>query len=168
MLQSLFDSQIKTLGVVLAFILAMFIILFRNMKLSFIAIISNIIPIGLIFGFMGIFNIPLDIMTITIASISIGIGIDDAIHYIHRYESEFAKDKNYTNAMVRTHKALGSAMYFTTLIIMLGFSILVFSNLIPTIYFGLLTMFTMFVCLVSSIVLLPRLLIILKPFGKQH
>ncbi len=165
MLQSLFDSQIKTLGVVLAFILAMFIILFRNMKLSFIAIISNIIPIVLIFGFMGIFNIPLDIMTITIASISIGIGIDDAIHYIHRYESEFAKDKNYTNAMVRTHKALGSAMYFTTLIIILGFSILVFSNLIPTIYFGLLTAVTMFVSLVSSLILLPKLILLLKPFS---
>lgn len=165
MLQSLFDSQIKTLGFVLLFIFIMFIILFKNIKLSIIAIISNIIPIGLIFAFMGIFNIPLDIMTITIASISIGIGVDDAIHYIHRYKEEFEKNKCYVESMKKTHKAVGSAMYSTTLIIMIGFSILILSNLIPTIYFGLLTAVTMFVSLVSSLILLPKLILLLKPFS---
>jgi len=166
MLQSLFDSQIKTLGFVVGILLLMFIILFRSLKIAFIAIITNIVPIGIVFGIMGWLEIPLDIMTITIAAISIGIGVDDTIHYIHRFKEEYRKDHDYIQAMKRSHSSIGYAMYYTTLAVVLGFSILVLSNLIPTIYFGILTVIVMITILSSALLLLPRLLIIFKPYNK--
>ena len=164
MLQSLFDSQILTLGVVAIVLFIMFLILFRSISIAFIAIVSNIIPIGIIFGLMGWFSIPLDLMTITIAAISIGIGVDDTIHYIHRYKEEFLFDKNYIKAMQRAHNSIGYAMFYTSLAVVVGFSILVFSNFIPTIYFGLLTMLVMVVVLLSALLLLPKLIIMFRPF----
>lgn len=166
MLQSLFDSQIKTLGFVIAILFGMFLVLFRSIKLAFIAIVSNIVPISIVFAVMGFGQIPLDIMTITIAAISIGIGVDDTIHYMHRFKEEFKKDHDYVGAMRRSHSSIGYAMTYTSLAVMVGFSILVLSNLIPTIYFGLLTVVVMATILASALLLLPRLLIILKPFSK--
>ncbi len=165
MLQSLFESQILTIGFVVIALFIMFLILFRSIKVAFIAIISNLIPIGIVFGLMGWIGIPLDIMTITIAAISIGIGVDDTIHYIHRYKEEFKKDYNYINAMRRSHNSIGYAMYYTTLSVILGFSILVLSNLIPTIYFGVLTVIVMVAMLSSALLLLPRLLVTMKPYN---
>ncbi len=167
MLQSLFDSQILTLGVVALVLFIMFLILFRSLSIAFIAIISNIIPIGVIFGLMGWFGIPLDLMTITIAAISIGIGVDDTIHYIHRYKEEFHFDRDYILTMRRTHNSIGYAMFYTSFAVVVGFSILIFSNFIPTIYFGLLTMLVMIVVLLSALLLLPKLLIVFKPFDKR-
>jgi predicted RND superfamily exporter protein len=141
-------------------------LLFRSLKLTWIALIVNIIPIGMVFGLMGWLHIPLDIMTITIAAIAMGIGIDDTIHYIHRFQAEFAKDNRYYFSMHRANNSIGNAMYFTTLVIVIGFSILTFSNLIPTIYFGLLTMVVMVAALISDLILLPKLLLLLKPFKK--
>jgi predicted RND superfamily exporter protein len=164
MLQSLFDSQITTLGIVLLILFVMFMMLYRSILLTLIALSVNIIPIGVIFGFMGWFNIPLDIMTITIAAIAIGIGVDDTIHYLHRFHKEFKKDPDYPKIVHLTNNSTGNAMYYTSLSVIVGFSILVLSNLIPTIYFGLLTMLTMFIALVSNLVLLPRLLIYLQPY----
>ena len=138
--------------------------LFRNLKVAFIAILVNIVPIGIVFAIMGIFGIPLDIMTITIAAISIGIGVDDTIHYIHRFKEELKHDHDYTNAMIRSHKSIGYAMYYTSLVVVCGFSILVLSNLVPTIYFGLLTVLVMITMLISALILLPKLLIWLKPY----
>ncbi|CAA6810776.1 MAG: Unknown protein [uncultured Sulfurovum sp.] len=166
MLQSLFDSQIATLGFVLLIIAFMFLVLFRSLKVALIAIAVNIIPIGIIFGFMGWFGIPLDIMTITIAAIAVGIGVDDTIHYLHRFKDEFAKTGNYMKAVERSSNSIGNAMQYTSVTIMLGFSILVLSNLIPTIYFGLLTMLVMFAALIADLILLPKLLVIFKPFKK--
>ena len=166
MLQSLFDSQIKTLGFVIIILFLMFIVLFRSLKVALIAIITNIVPIGIVFGLMGWLEIPLDIMTITIAAISIGIGVDDTIHYIHRFKEEYKLDHNYIETMKRSHESIGYAMYYTTLVVVLGFSILVLSNLIPTIYFGLLTVIVMITMLCSALLLLPRLLIIFKPYGR--
>jgi uncharacterized protein len=165
MLQSLFDSQIKTLGMVVILLFIMFLILFRSIKVAFIAILANIIPISSIFGIMGFLGIPLDIMTITIAAISIGIGVDDTIHYIHRFKDEFKFDHNYLNAMKRSHESIGYAMYYTSIIVIIGFSILVLSNLIPTIYFGVLTVVVMATILASALLLLPKLIIIIKPFN---
>lgn len=167
MLQSLFDSQIKTLGLVIILLFAMFLILFKSIKIAIIAILANMVPISSIFGIMGFFEIPLDIMTITIAAISIGIGVDDTIHYIHRFKDEFKSDHNYLNAMKRSHKSIGYAMYYTSLVVIIGFSILVLSNLIPTIYFGLLTVVAMATILASALLLLPRLIILLEPFKKN-
>jgi predicted RND superfamily exporter protein len=163
MLQSLFDSQISTLGTVVAILFIMFLILFRNFYLSVLAIIANIIPVGVIFGFMGWMKIPLDMMTITIAAISIGIAVDDTIHYIHRFKLEFAKTQDYKQSMFNTHKSIGTAMFYTSVIIMIGFSVLVLSNFIPTIYFGLLTLLAMFMAIVADLFLLPVLLLIFKP-----
>jgi predicted RND superfamily exporter protein len=166
MLQSLFHSQITMLGLVLLIVFLMFLILFRSLKLTFIALIVNIVPIAMVFGFMGWLHIPLDIMTITIAAIAMGIGIDDTIHYIHRFQVEFETDNRYYLSMHRTNNSIGNAMYFTTLVIVIGFSILTLSNLVPTIYFGLLTMFAMIAALLSDLILLPKLLLLFKPFKK--
>ena len=171
MLQSLFDSQIKTLGFVVGILFIMFLILFRSFKIATIAILANIVPISIIFGIMGWLNIPLDVMTITIAAISIGIGVDDTIHYIHRFHEEYKKDHNYMNAMTRSHESIGYAMTYTSLVVIVGFSILILSNLIPTIYFGLLTVVVMITILASALLLLPKLLIAFKPYGikaKSH
>jgi predicted RND superfamily exporter protein len=166
MLQSLFNSQVSTLGFTIIVLFIMFLILFKSIKVALIALTSNIIPISSIFGIMGWLNIPLDVMTITIAAIAIGIGVDDTIHFIHRFEEEFKVDHNYINAMKRSHQSIGYAMYYTSLVIILGFSILVLSNLIPTIYFGLLTVITMISVLSADLLLLPKLLLIFKPYNK--
>ncbi len=166
MLQSLYHSQITMISLVLLIIFLMFFILFRSFKLTLIALTVNIIPIGMVFGFMGWLHIPLDIMTITIAAIAMGIGVDDTIHYIHRFKVEFAKDNFYYFTMHRANTSIGNAMYYTTLTVVIGFSILTLSNLIPTIYFGLLTMLVMAAALISNLILLPKLLLLFKPLKK--
>lgn len=163
MLQSLFSSQITTLSLVVLILFIMFLLLFRSIMLTLIALIVNIIPIGIIFGFMGWLHIPLDIMTITIAAIAMGIGVDDTIHYIHRFKDEFDKSHNYPVVMQRTNESIGYAMVYTSITVIIGFSILMLSNLIPTIYFGLLTMIVMAAALISNLILLPKLLLLIKP-----
>ena len=167
LLQSLFKSQILTIGVVFVAILLMFIISFRNIKMAALAIIPNIVVASLVLGLMGWLHIPLDIMTITIAAICIGIAVDDTIHYVHRFTEEFSKDINYWAAVKRSHDSIGRAMYYTTITITLGFSILALSNFIPSIYFGLLTGFPMLVALLADLTLLPVLIVWLKPMAKQ-
>ncbi|AOY88683.1 transporter [Marinobacter salinus] len=165
MLQSLFDSQIKTIGMVFLSIMAMFLLLFRSIKLALIGIAPNLIAAGSVLGLMGWLGIPLDMMTITVAAITVGIAVDDTIHYIHRFKTEFEKDGNYLATMHRCHQSIGQAMFFTSLTIISGFSILVLSNFIPTIYFGLFTGFAMFMALLGALTLLPRLIILIRPFG---
>lgn len=168
MLQSLFDSQISTAGTSIFFLAIMFFILFKNYKLVFIALITNLIPISLVFGIMGWLSIPLDIMTITIAAIALGIAVDDTIHFIHRFEFEHKKNHgNYELVLYKAINSVGHPMYHTTIIVVIGFSILMLSNLVPTIYFGLLTAVVMISVLVSNLILLPRLLVILKPYKRS-
>lgn len=166
MLQSLFSSQIVTMGVVFFGILVMFLILFRSIKLSLVAITPNILAAAFILGAMGIMGLPLDMMTITVAAISVGMGVDNAIHYIHRFKEELAVDGDYIAAMHRSHRSIGRAMYYTSIIIVVGFGIMVLSRFIPTIYFGLLTSFAMLAALMGALLLLPKLILIFKPFGK--
>jgi len=168
MLQSLFSSQIKTLGVVFLAILFMFIILFRSFKMAALAIVPNILAATTILGIMGLLGIPLDIMTITIAAITIGIAVDDTIHYIHRFEEEYWVDRNYWFAIMRCHNSIGRAMFYTSIIITLGFSILALSNFIPTIYFGLLTGAAMITALIANLTLLPLLISIVKPMKEPE
>lgn len=165
MLQSLFGSQILTLGVVFAGILLMFLILFRSLKLSLLAMAPNLLAATFVLGIMGWFGIPLDMMTITIASITIGMAVDNTIHYLVRYQREFAKDGDYVRALARSHNTIGKAMFYTSLTIILGFSILMMSNFRPTLYFGLLTALAMAVALLGSLTLLPRLIVLTRPFG---
>ena len=164
MLQSLFSSQIKTLGAVLIVIFLMFLLLFRHFKLALIAIIANTTPVSVIFGFMGWGHIPLDMMTITIAAISIGIAVDNTIHYIHRYRFEFEKTKDYELSLYNAHSSIGNAMYYTAVTIMIGFSVLMMSSFMPTIYFGMLTLIAMFMAILADLILLPVLLVMMKPF----
>jgi len=167
-LQSLFQSQILTLGVVMFAIMLMFLFLFRSFWIALICIIPNAIAAGSVLGVMGWLNIPLDIMTITIAAISVGIGVDNTIHYMHRFRREFPRLGNYRETMFFCHNSIGRAMYFTSMTIVAGFSILALSNFIPTIVFGLLTSLAMLVALVGSLTLLPQLLITFKPLGDEH
>jgi len=167
MLQSLFRSQILTLGVVILSFLIMFMFLFRSLIIALIAIFPNVLSIGVVLGFMGWMGIPLDMMTITIAAISVGIAVDNTIHYIHRFRHEFKSDSNYLASMHRSHVSIGYAMYYTSITIIIGFSILVFSKFIPSIYFGLLTGLAMLIALLAALTLLPQLLIIIKPFGAE-
>lgn len=163
MLQSLYRSQILTIGTVFTAILIMFIILFRNIHLALIAIVPNIFSAILILGIMGWAGVPLDMMTITIAAITIGISVDDTIHYIHRLQHEYVIDQDYNEAINRCHGSIGKAMYYTTVAIVFGFALLSFSNFIPTIYFGLLTGFAMLVALAGDLLLLPAIVLIMKP-----
>ncbi|WP_206045383.1 efflux RND transporter permease subunit [Oceanicoccus sagamiensis] len=165
MLQSLYRSQILTLGAVFIAILAMFIVLFRSLSIALIALAPNILAAGMVLGGMGLAGIPLDIMTVTIAAISVGIAVDDTIHYVHRFRSEFAKDQNYLATMYRCHGSIGKAMFYTSVIIVIGFSVLALSNFNPSIYFGLLTGMAMFAALMGALLLLPQLLITFKPLG---
>lgn len=167
MLQSLFDSQIKTLGLVFLAILVMFLVLFRSLKLALIGIAPNLLAAASVLGLMGWLSIPLDLMTITVAAITVGIAVDDTIHYIHRFQVEFAKDGNYLATMHRCHGSIGRAMFYTSLTIVVGFSILVLSNFMPTIYFGLFTGFAMLMALLGALTLLPRLIVMVKPLGPE-
>ncbi len=165
MLQSLFNSQILTLGAVVAALFAMFLILFRSVTISLIALFPNLLSIGVVLGFMGWAGIPLDLMTITIAAISMGIAVDNTIHYIYRFQHEFGTDRDYSATMHRAHGSIGYAMYYTSITVIIGFSILVLSNFIPSIYFGLLTGLAMLIALVAALTLLPRLIVFIKPYG---
>ena len=165
MLQSLFKSQISTLGVVMVGIALMLVVLFRSISLAVIGIVPNILAAAIILGLMGLLRIPLDMMTITIAAITIGIAVDNSIHYIYRFREEFPKTHDYARTMHYCHANIGKAVFYTAITIIIGFSILVLSNFIPTIYFGLLTALAMFIALFAALTLLPKLILIAKPFG---
>ncbi|MFL0810969.1 MAG: MMPL family transporter [Agarilytica sp.] len=164
MLQSLFSSQIVTLGAVFFGITLMFFVLFRSFVLAIVAIVPNVLAALAILGTMGLIGLPLDMMTITVAAITVGIGVDDTIHYIHRFKEEVKIDGDYLAAMHRAHGSIGRAMYYTSVIIVFGFGIMVLSEFIPTIYFGLLTGLAMFYALMGALLLLPKLILLTKPF----
>lgn len=166
-LQSLFKSQILTLGAVFFAILLMFLALFRSLSLALIALAPNVLAASLVLGVMGLVGIPLDIMTITIAAIVVGIGVDDCIHYVHRFVSEFPVDRNYKATMYRCHNSIGRAMYYTTVTVVVGFSMLALSNFTPSIYFGLLTVLAMVAAVLGALLLLPLLIVLVKPLGLE-
>ncbi len=164
-LQSLFTSQILTLGAVFLAIGLMFWVLFRSLALALLCLAPNLLAASMVLGIMGLAGIPLDIMTITIAAIVVGIGVDDCIHYVHRFKAEFSVDGNYHAAMHRSHGSIGRAMYYTTLTIMVGFSLLTLSNFTPSLYFGVLTDVAMAAAVAGALLLLPKLILAFKPFG---
>jgi predicted RND superfamily exporter protein len=164
-LQSLFQSQIMTLGAVFTAIGLMFWALFRSLSIALLALAPNILAAGLVLGLMGLTGIPLDIMTITIAAIVVGIGVDDCIHYLHRFRDEVAIDQDYQAAMFRSHGSIGRAMYYTTLTVVVGFAMLTLSNFTPSLYFGVLTVVAMIAAVAGALLLLPKLILIFRPFG---
>ena len=163
LLQSLFESQIKTIALVFALIFVMFLFIFKSVSLSILALIPNTLPSLLILGIMGLANIPLDLMTITIAAIAIGIGVDNAIHYIHRYRAEFEVDQDYLATMYRSHASIGLAMFYTSITVAIGFLVLALSNFIPSIYFGVFTAIAMLSAVLANLTLLPKLILLFKP-----
>jgi len=166
LLQSLFKSQILTLGLVMIGIFSMFIILFKNIKLSLIGVVPNFIAAFFILGIIGLLGIPLDMMTITIAAITIGIAVDNSIHYIYRFKEEFNTIKDYNKTLKKCHSTVGIAILNTSITIVFGFSILVLSKFIPTIYFGVFTGLAMLLAMISVLTLLPVLILAIKPFGR--
>ena len=167
LLQSLFKSQILTLGIVMLGIFTMFFILFRNLTIALIGVVPNFIAAFFILGIIGLMNIPLDMMTITIAAITIGIAVDNSIHYIYRFKEEFKNINNYDKTLDKCHRTVGIAILNTSITIVFGFSILVLSNFIPTIYFGVFTGIAMLLAMISVLTLLPKLLLIYKPFNDK-
>ena len=167
LLQSLFKSQILTLGIVILGIFLMFFVLFRNITVSLIGIVPNFIAAFFILGIIGLLKIPLDMMTITIAAITIGIAVDNSIHYIYRFREEFEKINDYNETLDKCHSTVGVAILNTSITIVFGFSILVLSNFIPTIYFGMFTGIAMLLAMISVLTLLPKLIITFKPFDKK-
>ena len=167
LLQSLFKSQILTLGIVILGIFLMFFVLFRNLIISFIGVVPNFIAAFFILGIIGLLGIPLDMMTITIAAITIGIAVDNSIHYIYRFKEEFNKINDYNKTLDKCHSTVGIAILNTSITIVFGFSILILSNFIPTIYFGVFTGIAMLLAMTSVLTLLPKLILTFKPFGKE-
>ena len=163
LLQSLFGSLIGSMGIVFLCIFLMFIFLFRSLSLAVIGIIPNFLAAGAVIGTIGLIGIPLDVMTVTVAAVSIGMGVDNTIHYIHRFKKEFAASKNYLESTKRTHATIGRALFYTSITIVLGFLVLSTSNFSPTIFFGIFTSLSMVMAVIGSLVLLPVLLIKLKP-----
>lgn len=157
MLLNLIGSQTDTLCISIGMLFILFCLIFKSLKLALIAIVTNLIPLCVLFGIMGAFGIPLDMMSITIAAISIGIGVDDIIHYIHRFRIELLS-KSVKHAIIASHASIGYAMYYTSFTIFLGFSVMMSSNFIPTIYFGFLTDLVMVLMLICALILQPALL----------
>jgi predicted RND superfamily exporter protein len=167
MLQSLYSSQVVSMGSATLFLLGTFVVVFRSIRIALIAIFPNLLAISCVLGMMGWLNIPLDMMTITIAAIGVGLADDDTIHYIHRFKHEVLTDGSYQAALHRSHDSIGHAIYYTTVTLVIGFSILGLSNFIPTIYFGMLTVLAISMALLASLTLLPQLLVLFKPYGKN-
>ena len=167
LLQSLFQSLIGSLTIVFSAIFLMFIILFRSLYMALIAMIPNLLSAASVLGIIGWSGIPLDIMTVTVAAISIGIGVDNTIHYVHRFLKEYELQKNYDIAIKNSHATIGRAMFYTSLTIVLGFMILVSSNFNPSVFFGIFTSFSMIVAILAALMLLPVLIRHLKPFGRN-
>ncbi|MDY0195973.1 MAG: MMPL family transporter [Sulfurovaceae bacterium] len=167
MLQSLFDSQIATLGLALLLLGSMFLFLFRSIKIAMLAMMVNLVPISVVFGIMGVANIPLDMMSITIASIALGITVDNTIHYYYRFREEVAIDGDYIASMHRAHSTIAFGMFYYSIATIIGFLVLVTSNFIPTLIFGLLTVIALLVAIVSDLLFSPLLVVIFKPFGDK-
>lgn len=157
-LQSLLGSQLSTAAVVAVAVFLMFAVSFRSLPVAALALVPTVVSAACVLGLMSALGVPLDIMTITIAAIAVGIGVDDTIHYVHRYQEEFADTEDHDLTVERCHRSIGHAMYYTSIIIMLGFSILALSSFVPTIFFGLLTGLAMLIALVANMTLLPLLL----------
>ncbi len=167
LLQSLFDSQIKTLGVVFLAIGLIFIVVFQNVKVALLALIPNIVSGCCVLGLFGLLSVPLDLMTITVAAISVGIAVDDTIHYTHRFREELKRTQDYDLAIRNAHRSIGKAMYYTSITIACGFAVMMFSNFTPTLYFGVFTAFSMLIAMFADMTLLPILLKTFRAYQKR-
>ena len=168
MLQSLYQSQIQTLGLVFAIVGLMFLLLFRSFTIALLGLAPNLLAAGVVLGTLGLLGIPLDLVTVTVASISVGIAVDNAIHYLYRYRIEYGRSGDYRKAVAASHSTVGQGIYYTSFAIMAGFLVFVLSNFIPTVYFGIFTALAMLMASLGALTLLPRLIVLVKPFGKER
>ena len=164
MLQSLFQSQIGSLLVVFSVIAFMLLLIFKSFKVMIIGLIPNIFVASSVVGILGLLKIPLDIMTITVAAISVGMAVDNTIHYIYRYKKEMKITNSIEMALQNAHTTTGRAIFYTAATIATGFSILSLSNFFPTQLFGIFTALAMLIAFISSLSLLPNLLVKFKVF----
>ena len=164
MLQSLFQSQIGSLTLVFSVIALMLLLIFKSFKIMLIGLMPNIFVASSVVGLLGLLKIPLDIMTITVAAISVGMAVDNTIHYIYRYKKEIKATQSPEQALLNAHTTTGRAIFYTAATIATGFSILSLSNFFPTQLFGIFTALAMLVAFISSLTLLPNLLVKFKVF----
>ena len=162
LLQSLFGSLIGSIGIVFLSIFVMFLFLFKSIKLASIGMIPNFLAAGAVIGTIGLTGIPLDVMTVTVAAVSIGMGVDNTIHYIFRFKKEFLESKDYLKSTKNTHATIGRALFYTSITIILGFLVLATPNFSPTVFFGIFTSLSMIMAIIGSLFLLPVLLTKLK------
>jgi predicted RND superfamily exporter protein len=167
LLQSLYKSQVLTLGVVMSVIFLMFMLLFRSAIVAALAVLPNLLAALLILGVMGLIGLPLDMVTVVIAALVVGIGVDDTVHYVWRFKREFAVTGNYAKAMHICHGSVGRAISYTSLVIVLGLILTVLSNFTPTIRFGLLTSLAMVLALMGTMLVLPQVFKMIQPFGPE-
>jgi len=169
MLQSLFSSQIKSLGLVFGAIGLMLLLLFRSFKITLIALAPNLITAGSVLGMLGILGIPLDMMTITVAAISVGMAVDNTIHYLIRYRTEVQMNNaSLDDRVLNSHHSVGQAVFYTATTIAAGFMIFAFSNFTPTVLFGVFTAFALLVSFFASLTLLPYLLNFFNAFQTRQ
>lgn len=168
MLQSLYRSQIQTLGLVFAAVALMFLVLFRSLTVALLGIAPSLLAAGVVLGALGLLQIPLDLVTVTVASISVGIAVDNSIHYLYRYRQEYQLNKNYQAAVTASHNTVGQGIYYTSFSIIIGFLVFMLSNFNPTVYFGVFTALAMLMALLGSLTLLPRLMVLIKPYGNAR
>ena len=162
----LIESQIKSFGVALGVIFLMFVLLFRSVRIAAVTLIPNVIPIGIALGLMGWLDIPLNIVTVMIASVAIGIAVDDTIHYTARCITEFRRCGDYDEAMFRVLHSVGRAIVFTSVVVTLGFAATLLSSFKPPIQFGVLAGTTMIAALFGDLVILPAFFWLFKPLGR--
>jgi predicted RND superfamily exporter protein len=167
MLHSLFAGQTKTTVLVFGAILLMMVLLFRSIRLGLLAIVPNIVPVLFVLGTMGWLGVNLDMNNIMVASVSLGIAVDDTLHYLFRFRSEIRVDGDYEGALVRTHNTIGKAIVLTSVVIVSGFLVLAFSNFIPTRNFGVFTSLAMVTALLAAMTLLPAFILVVRPFKNE-
>lgn len=165
MLQTLFTSEIATVGSVFITCFLTFWLIFRNFRLALMGLAPNIVAVTVIMGAIGWLGIPLDMMTIMIAAVTFGLADDNTIQYIHAFQKEFPKDRDYKATMYRCHNTIGRALSYSMITIVFGFAVMTLSNFLPTVYFGIFTGIAMFLALVASHSLLPMLILLVKPLG---
>lgn len=162
------ESQIN--GVLLAFsaIAVLMCIIFQSVKIGLLSMVPNIFPVVITLGMMGWMGITLDHSRSLIATIAIGIAVDDTIHLVTRYHLEFKRCRNYQQAFVRSLSSVGRALVITSFVIIVGFLMYPLSVMDSTTYMGLLLAFTIIVALIGDFLLMPALILVLKPFGKEE
>ncbi len=165
MLQSLYSSQILSIGGAMLGVVLTLWFLFRNLRAAIVGVIPNLLAAMAVLGFMGWMRIPLDMMTIMVASLTMGIAVEDCIHYLYRYRLEYARFRDGLTTMYHCHSSIAKAGFYTTLVVCFGFSILMLSNFIPSILFGLLTTVAMTIAILAALTLMPKLILLWKPFG---